>query len=177
MVYAIMDDNNQFIIDDSSNKYIDRSKKILDSFINALKEVKKTIHSNVEKIVHRELYLDELIINLKYSFNTTEHLLSKVDFLENEYYDYSSIKDMLFYILEDKSLLNHISLFKELLDSFYNLVLSKIELSDEDYEKKYDEFSSKLIDIEQIFYTSICKPSENYDEETLSEISNSILDL
>lgn len=176
MIYAI-ENNNQLIINDSSNKYIDYSKKIIDSFINALKEVKKTIYLNVEKIIHKETSLDDLILNLKYSFNTTDDLLSKLDFLEEEYYDFSSIKDMLLYILEDTSLLYHISLFKELLGSFYNLVLSKIELSDEDYEKRYDEFSSKLIDIEQIFYTKICKPSVNYDEEILSEISNSIFNL
>nr|MCR5027225.1 hypothetical protein [Methanobrevibacter sp.] len=62
-------------------------------------------------------------------------------------------------------------------NSFYNLVISKLELSEDDYEKKYDDFASELIVFEQKFYTSICKPSENYDEEILSEISNSILDL
>ena len=176
MIYA-RGNNNQFISGAPSNSYISMSKKVIDSFIDAFIEVKGIIYSNVEKIVHREPSLDELILNLKESFNTTEYLLSKLDFLEDEYYDYSSIKDMLFYILDDKSLLNHISLFKELLNSFYDLILSKIELSDEGYENKYDEFSSKLINLEQKFYNSICKPSENYDEKTLSEIFNSILDI
>lgn len=177
MVYAIENTNNQFIINTPSNNYISRSKKVIDSFIDVFIEVKEIISSNVQKIVHKEPSLDQLIINLKDSSNDAEHLLGKLDFLEKEYYDYSSIKDMLFYILDDKSLLNHISLFKDLFNSFYNLVISKLELSEDDYEKKYDDFASELIVFEQKFYTSICKPSENYDEEILSEISNSILDL
>ncbi|WP_295031404.1 hypothetical protein [uncultured Methanobrevibacter sp.] len=177
MVFAMENANNTFIIDGSSNNYISKSKKVFDSFINALKELKETIYSNVEKIVHNDPFLDTLILTLKDSLNNIESILSKLNFLEDEYYDYSSIKDMIFYILDDKSLLNNISLFGDLIDSFYNLIQFKLDLSDEDYEAKYDDFSSKLIGIEQIFYTSICKPSENYDEKILSEISNSLLDL
>ena len=82
---------------------------------------------------------------------------------------------MAFYILDNKSLLNHISMIRSLLNSFYNLVQFKKDSSNEEYEKKYEEFSSVLVDAEQYFYTEIYEPSENYNEETLSEISNSLL--
>ena len=62
-----------------------------------------------------------------------------------------------------------------LLNSFYNLVQFRKGSSNEEYEQKYEEFSSQLVDIEQSFYTEIYEPSENYNEETLSEISNSLL--
>lgn len=83
---------------------------------------------------------------------------------------------MAFYILDNKSLLYHISMIRSLLNSFYNLVQFKKDSSSEEYEKRYEEFSSKLVDVEQSFYTEIYEPGENYSEEALSEISNSLLD-
>ena len=54
-------------------------------------------------------------------------------------------------------------------------MLSLKDSSNEEYELKYEEFSSQLVDTEQSFFTEIYEPSENYNEETLSEISNSLL--
>ncbi|WP_407381549.1 hypothetical protein, partial [Methanobrevibacter sp.] len=109
------------------------------------------------------------------SFNNTENILYNLDFFEEEYYDFSSIKDIAFYILDNKSLLHHISIVRNLLNSFYDLVQFKKDFSNEDYNHKYKEFSSELIDVEQLFYTKIYQPSQNYNEEALSEISNSLL--
>lgn len=39
----------------------------------------------------------------------------------------------------------------------------------------YHNFSFKLIDVEQFFYTKIYEPGEDYNEEVLSEILNSLL--
>lgn len=50
-------------------------------------------------------------------------------------------------------------------------------LTDDEYKIKYDKFTSDLMDMEQKFFTKIYNPSENYDEETLSKITNSLLDL
>lgn len=164
---------NSFII---NNEY-SKSRNIYDSFINAIKELKEKIYSNVENIIVQkdEPSLDELIGNIKDSFNNTENILSNLDFFKDEYYDFSSIKDMAFYILDNKSLLCHISMIRNLLNSFYGLFQFKKDSSNEEYEQKYEEFSSRLVDTEQYFYTEIYRPSENYDEETLSEISNSWL--
>lgn len=160
----------------ANNWYISNPKNIYDSFIEALKELKEKIYSSVENIIqNNKPSLGELIENLKESFNTTEDILSHLDFLEDEYHDFSSIKDMVFYILDDESLLGNISMFKDLLNSFYNLVQSKKDSSNEEYDITYEEFSTQLVDVEQSFYTGIYEPSENYDEETLSEISNSLL--
>lgn len=165
---------NVYII---NNDYVSKSMNIYDSFINAIKELKEKIYSNVENIIvqNNGPSLDELIENIKYSFNNAENILSNLDFFEDEYYDFSSIKDMAFYILDNKSLLHHISIVKGLLNSFYNLVQFKKNSSSEEYKQKYDEFSSELIDVEQSFYTEIYEPNEKYNEEALSEISNSLL--
>ncbi|WP_407421018.1 hypothetical protein [Methanobrevibacter sp.] len=160
-----------------NNGYGSYSRTIYDSFINAIKELKEKIYSNVENIIvqNNPPALDELIQNIKDSFDNTENILSNLDFFEDEFYDFSSIKDMAFYILDNKSLLHHISMIRGLLNSFYDLVQFKKGSSNEAYEQKYYEFSSELVDIEQSFYAEIYEPSENYNEETLSEISNSLL--
>lgn len=164
---------NSYII---NNEY-SKSRNIYDSFINAIKELKERIYSNVENIIVQKdkPSLEELIGNIKDSFNNTENILSNLDFFKNEYYDFSSIKDIAFYILDNKSLLHHISMIRDLLNSFYNLVQFKKYSSNEEYKQKYEKFSSKLVDTEQYFYTEIYEPSENYNEEALSEISNSLL--
>ena len=53
--------------------------------------------------------------------------------------------------------------------------MSKAYLSSEEYELKYEEFSLRLMDVEQFFYTEICEPSEHYNEKALSEILNGLL--
>ena len=164
--------SNESVYFNMNNGYV---SNIYDSFINALKELKEKIYSNVENIINDKPSLNELIENLKDSFNASEDILSHLDFFKDEYYDFSSIKDMVFYILDNKTLLNNISMFKDLINSFYNLVLSKKDSSNDEYGLKYEEFSSQLVDVEQSFYTEIYEPSENYNEETLSEISNSLL--
>lgn len=164
--------SNEPVYFNMNNGYV---SNIYDSFINALNELKEKIYSNVENIINGKPSLDELIENLKDSFDASEDILSHLDFFKDEYYDFSSIKDMIFYILDNKTLLNNISMFKDLINSFYNLVLSKKDFSNEEYDLKYSEFSSQLVDVEQSFYTEIYEPSENYNEETLSEISNSLL--
>lgn len=159
----------------SENNYLihneySKSRNIYDSFINTIKELKEKIYSIVENTIIQkdEPSLDELIGNIKDSFNNTEKILSNLDFFKDEYYDFSSIKDMAFHILDNKSLLHHIALIKSLLNSFYNLIQFKKDSSNEEYELKYEEFSSQLVDIEQSFYTEIYEPGENYNEETLS---------
>lgn len=137
-----------------------------------MNRIKMSMGDNIQ---NKYTYSKELIENIKDSFNNTENILSNIDFFKDEYYDFSSIKDMVFYILDNK-LLHNISMIRSLLNSFYNLVQFKKDSSSEEYEKRYEEFSSKLVDVEQSFYTEIYEPGENYSEEALSEISNSLLD-
>ena len=80
------------------------------------------------------------VVVAKDSFNNTEKILSNLDFFKEEYYDFSSIKDMTFHILDNKSLLHHIALIKSLLNSFYNLIQFKKDSSNEEYELKYENF-------------------------------------
>ena len=139
-------------------------------------DLKEKIYSNVEIIIqNNDSSLDELIENIKDSFNNIEYILSNLEFFEEEYYDFSSIKDMAFYILDNKSSLHHISIISDLLNSFYSLIQFKKDSSNDEYNQRYEEFSCELIDVEQSFYTEIYEPSEKCNEGALSEISNSLL--
>lgn len=111
--------------------------------------------------------------HIKKLFENVEDILLKLIPSSDEYYDFLSIEDMVFYIL-DYGLIEHMSLFEYLLGSFFEVISFKLN-SSKDYQIKYDEFSSGLIDVEQFFYTEIYEPSDNYSEEALTQISNWIL--
>lgn len=81
--------SNEPVYFNMNNGYV---SNIYDSFINALNELKEKIYSNVENIINGKPSLDELIENLKDSFNASEDILSHLDFFKDEYYDFSSIK-------------------------------------------------------------------------------------
>lgn len=111
--------------------------------------------------------------HIKKLFENVEDILLKLIPSSDEYYDFLSIEDMVFYIL-DYGLIEHISLFEYLLGSFFEVISFKL-ISSKDYQIKYEEFCSGLIDVEQFFYTEIYEPSENYNIKTLAQISNLIL--
>lgn len=167
--------NNSIILQPD---YISQGSKFYDSFVNALKKLKEAISSNVKKIVVHEAEQSstKLVFEIKESFESIEDILGKSPFYEEEYYTFSSIKDMAFYLLDDESLYIHLDIILDLISGFIDLVqIKKVDL--EEYIDKQEEFSLVLSNHEQKFYTEICEPSEYYDEETLSKITNSLLDL
>ncbi len=172
--------NNSLILKNSisSPKYNNyQETKVYDSIVYALEKLKEFINSNVEKIVHKDdQSIDELILDIKKSFESIEDILLNEPIYENEFFSFSSIKDMAFYILDDYSLLNHISMIKELVHDFFKVIHFKKEDLDK-YEKQFDDFNSSLSSYEEKFYTEIYTPSEHYDEETLAKITNSLLNL
>lgn len=157
--------------------YISQGAKFYDSFVNALKELKEIISSKVEKIVHNEEKSStQLVLDIKESFESIEDILAKSPLYEDEYFTFSSIKDMSFYILDDKSLYAHLEMILDLITNFIDIIQIK-KSNSRDYVEKQEEFSLFLSKYEQKFYTEISKPSEYYDERTLGEITNSLLDL
>ena len=82
---------NVYII---NNHYLSKSDNIYDSFINAIKELKDRIYSNVENIIvqNNEPSLDELIENIKDSFVNTQNIISQLNFFEDEYMIFHLLK-------------------------------------------------------------------------------------
>ena len=161
------------------SNYISQGHNFYNSFVNALKELKEIISSNVEKMVqNEEQRSSQLVLDIKESFVSIEDILSKSPLFEDEYYTFSSIKDMSFYILDDKSFYDYLGMILDLITNFFDLIQIKMDKTIfEEYVVKQEEFSLFLSKYEQKFYTEICEPSEYYDEKTLSEITNSLLDL
>ena len=157
--------------------YISKDLNIYDSFINTLKKLKEFIYSNVNRVVNQnEQDSEQIVLEIKDSFESIENILDKLPFYDDEYYYFSSIKDMAFYILEDKSLHSHLTIISPLINLFYDLI--QIKKSDlKEYPDKQKEFTLLLSKHEQKFYTEICKPSEHYNEETLGKITNSLLNI
>lgn len=161
------------------SNYISQGSNFYNSFVNALKELKEIISSKVRKMVrNKEQTSSQLVLDIKESFVLSEDILAKSPFFEDEYYAFSSIKDMSFYILDDKTLYNHLEMILDLITNFYDIIQIKMDKNVfEEYVEKQEEFSLFLSKYEQKFYTEICGPSEYYDEKTLCEITNSLLDL
>lgn len=150
---------------------------IIKSIKNAFKKIKEVIYDAVNKIVSNECFIDELIIEIKDYFNSMENILEQfIEIFEEEYYYFTSIKSMLFYILDNKESFNYLEYVINLFLSFYDLIQLKSSDSSE-YKIKQNSFDLEIDSFEQKFYTEICKPSEYYDETVLSSITNSLLNL
>lgn len=150
---------------------------VSNSIKKAVEKLKKVFSDAVNKIISNESSIDELIIEIKDSCDLMENILEKfVEIYEDEYFYFTSIKSMLFYILDNNELF-YLPYIKYLFLSFNDLIQSKFISSSDEYKIKQNKFDFELDKFEQKFYTEICKHSEHYNEEVLSSITNSLLDL
>lgn len=152
---------------------------VSESIKKAFEKIKEVVYGAVNKIVSNESSIDKLILEIKNNCNDMEDILENfIQIFEDEYYYFTSIKSMLFYILDNiNETIEYLQYVKELFLSFYNLIQSKSHDYFEEYELKQNEFDLELDTFEQKFYTEICKPSKHFDEVVLSGITNSLLDL
>ncbi len=152
-------------------------RKIYEKLISLLEELKEKIYAGTINAMSKKNknHINRLISELKESFEKLDKTLSQLENYKKEYLRFLSIKRMAFYILEDSTLFEHIVSIEKLFNSFCNIAYLKNAATDEEYEKYYKEFEKELLNFEQFFYTEVCKPSESYNEETLSSITNSLL--
>ncbi len=156
--------------------YCIETKQIKKYFLKSLQELKRRIIENFNKLSYykNKSNSDELINNLKNLFSSIEVVLGQIEEYENEFHNYCRIEIMSIYILEHDYLSNdNLKFIKEMLNSFYDIINLKSNFKD--YNHAYDKFTSELIKWEQYFYTEIYIPSDNYDEENLSKITNGLL--
>ena len=115
-------------------EYISNSQNVFHSLFNVFKELGEEAYSKISDFIKNkvlsiqneditievdefsinDLIIVDLIADLKNSFKEIGDILLDLDF-EEEYYRFSSIRDMLFYILDNESLWKHMSLVKDLL--------------------------------------------------------------
>ncbi len=156
---------------------ISQGSKVYDSIIRSLQKLEEFISSAIKKIIAGKEEENIVSVNdVKESFESIEDILREIPFYEDEYYTFFSIKLMAFYLLDDESLHHHMYMVIDLINAFMDLIQSKSDGLDE-YNAKRKEYISISLKHEQKFYTTICQPSENYDEETLAKIMSGILSL
>lgn len=151
------------------------NQKIYDTFVNMLKQLKEKICISHLNLLNPNDNIDRLNSEIKESFEEIDDMLYQIANLKKEYLNFLSIKRTTFYILDNKTLYCHISSIEKLFDSFYNLIYLKNTLSEKEYDKFNSKFNRELLKFEQHFYTMVCKPSENYNEDVLSSIINSLI--
>ena len=151
------------------------NQKIYDTFVNMLKQLKEKICIGLLNSLNSNDNIERLISEIKESFEEIDDMLYQIANLKKEYFNFLSIKRITFYILDNETLYCHISSIEKFFDSFYNLIYLKNTLCEEEYDKINSKFNKELLKFEQNFYTSLCKPSENYNEDVLSSIINSLI--
>lgn len=130
---------------------------------------------------HINSYPNNIILETKNFLENLDDILSQLLIIKDEYSDFLILKLIFNYFLDNKKLINksNLDFLKNLFNRFFDLIDYKLKCLEDNnqlaYEKEYEEFSIFLFNQEQIFFTEICKPSENYDEEALSKINNSLL--
>ena len=153
------------------------NSKIYETFVYVLKELKEKIcncKSNISTYKTKK-DIEKIIYELKESFEKLDELLYTLVNYKKEYLNFLQIKRMTFYILEDYNLFKHMNSIEKLFNSYYKVISSKNKLNEREYEKINKRFNKELLNFEQFFYTKVCKESENYNEETLSSIINSLV--
>lgn len=104
-------------------------------------------------------------------------ILYQIKFFNDEFHKGRSIKNISDYIINDNQLfVRHATFLLDLIDKFILLCRYKAmnisKLTDSEVKKEYNKLSVDFRKDERYFYTHIYKPSENYDEKFLDDISN-----
>ena len=88
----------------------------------------------------------------------------------DESYGYMDICAMYYDLMDrPKDLIMHEDFFKDLFNAFDELLIARINNSD-DYEAKSEEFLMYCGKMQEYYYTEVAIPSPHYDEETCKEI-------
>ena len=156
--------------------YINSTNNLNESDLLSL--FKKLYHLIKDKIYPKpteELTLEELVeiySNDKNFLNRLDHiksllddideLMEYIDFRYDEYYNFSSIKNMVTYIASDvEKYLKYSPFIITLLTDFNNLLDRQ---NDPDYNDIYKKFDIKLYKQEDIFYTEIFEYTHEHND-------------
>ena len=160
---------------------VNGNNNIIDDFFDILK---KFYHSVKDKITKNdEMSLDEFIdkysedkefLNdleyIKSSLNEISEIIEQINFEYGEYYNFTSIKRMITYIVEDLEKYFYYSSFILLLLKNFNDLIDK-ERQLYDYKEEYEKFDTFLYEQEDFFYTEIFDGDSKYDN-AIDEVTN-----
>lgn len=124
----------------------------------------------VDAYSNDKIFLKELKI-IDESMNEILNILKSINGMENEFYDFFSIRIMVIYFIDDVALfLLNISFISNLFDEFFKLIHKKL-LDKEKYNEDYSNFTIFLEKQKDYFYTEIYEYDGEY-EDLIIEITN-----
>ena len=124
----------------------------------------------VDLYSHDDAFLNDLSY-IRDSLSEIAYMLAPIESLENEFYNFLTIKRMIDYLLNDiKLFLIHLRFIEKLLFNFFNLIHQKL-LKNDEYENEYVSFLTFLNNQKDFFYTKVYIYSGEF-EDTIIEINN-----
>lgn len=149
-----------------NNNIMDDFSDILKKFYNSLKDKSaKLDEMSFEEFISRYSKDIEFLNYLKYvksSLNEISDIMEQINFRHDEYYNFSSIKRMITYIVNDfEKYFHHHFFIMTLLRNFLDLIIKERQL--EDYCEEYEKFDCLLYKQEDYFYTEIFDYESKYN--------------
>lgn len=150
----------------ANNNIMDDFSDILKKFYSSLKDTFTKLDGvSFEEFIikySKDTEFLNYLEHVKYSLNVISDFMRQINFRYDEYYNFSSIKRMITYIVNDFEKYFHYSSFiLTLFRNFMDLILKERQL--EDYMEEYEKFDLLLYSQEDYFYTEIFDYDSKYD--------------
>ena len=149
---------NNNIIDD----FLDIFKKFYNSFKHASAKLDEMSFEEFISRYPMDIKFLNYLEYVKSSLNEISDIIEQITFRYDEYYNFSSIKRMITYIINDSEKYFHHHFFiMDLLRNFLDLIIKERQL--EDYLEEYEKYDCLLYKQEDYFYTEIFDYESKYN--------------
>lgn len=156
-----------YVTVNGNNNIIDDFLNIFKKFYNSVKNrFTKKDEMSLEEFINRysedKEFLDYLDF-VKFSLNDISNVMEQINFEYDEYYNFTSIKRMITYIVDNHEKYFYYSSFMVLLlKNFNDLIIKERQL--DNYKEEYEKFDKFLYEKEDFFYTEIFDSDSKYDD-------------
>lgn len=158
MINSIVESNIPYVLSETTREAYSKLKALIMKIFSLLKMRKKT----EQDLKHK---FDESYIDFAKKLKEEGH---------EEYHEYMTICAMYSQLIErPKLLISHEDFFKELFDSFDELLNMKIS-NCSNYEDKYNEYIIFLGKKQEYFYRNLAIPSDKYNKNTINQIIHNL---
>ncbi|WP_298500293.1 hypothetical protein [uncultured Methanobrevibacter sp.] len=158
----------------ANNNVMDDFSDILNKFYNSVKDkFTKNEEISFDEIIIKYSEDNEFLKDLdfiKSSLNEISEMMEQINFENDEYYNFASIKRMIIYIVDNPEKYFFQSHFIVLLlKNFNDLIVKERQL--DDYQEEYEKFDKFLYEQEDYFYTEIFDGDSKYDD-AIDKVTN-----
>ncbi len=154
-------------------------KELLDSVIERFSSIQVKKENSIDNIVVKYSADKEFLEKLDCIVYLTDELVDRLEVLkdfQDEYLACLSLQNMVEYVVGDiRRYILFSSFIKDLIFSFYNLIISKIDLMKKgrinDYNKVLSDYNLNLYKQEEFFYFKIYENTHEHDD-LIKEVTN-----